>query len=164
MHYDNVLSLRGGLLPILIPFPIPDLWRSTSLGYADDAERRLASEAPDRDGRWVMPGWSILLVCGSHWSLAHDFQSKSLPRGWLNAIAFPFCKSQVCAAKHATGQWKLAVWMMVITLTTEAANASMQEGAVCCASLMSVQEQEFIYLLLVWLNCSAGEAPDRAAV
>lgn len=123
-----------------------------------------ASEVLDRDVMWVMPGWSILLICMSHWSLAHDFQGKSLPRGWLTTIAFPFCKSQVCAAKHTTRQWKLAVWMMVITLTTEAANASLQEGAVRWASLMSVLEQEFIYLHLVWLNCSAGEALDRAVV
>lgn len=86
------------------------------------------------------------------------FSRQISPRGWLNTIAFPSSKSQVCVAKHATRQWKLAVWMMVITLTTEAANASFQEGAVWWASLMSLQEQEFIYLLLVWLNCSAGEA------
>lgn len=100
----------------------------------------------------------------SHWSLERDFQGRSPPWGWLNTIAFPSSKSQVCVAKHATRQWKLAVWMMVITLTTEAANASFQEGAVWWASLMSVQEQEFIYLLLVWLNCSAGEASDRVSV
>lgn len=92
------------------------------------------------------------------------FSRQISPWGWLNTIAFPSSKSQVCVAKHATRQWKLAVWMMVITLTTEAANASFQEGAVWWASLMSVQEQEFIYLLLVWLNCSAGEASDRVSV
>lgn len=75
------------------------------------------------------------------------FSRQISPRGWLNTIAFPSSKSQVCVAKHATRQWKLAVWMMVITLTTEAANASFLEGAVWWASLMSVQEQEFIYLL-----------------
>lgn len=92
------------------------------------------------------------------------FSRQISPWGWLNTIAFPSSKSQVCVAKHATRQWKLAVWMMVITLTTEAANASFQEGAVWWASLMSVQEQEFIYLPLVWLNCSAGEASDRVSV
>lgn len=74
------------------------------------------------------------------------------PRGWLNTIAFPSSKSQVYAAKHATRQWKLAVWMMVITLTTQAANVSFQEGAVCWAFLMRVQGQEFIYLPSLWLN------------
>lgn len=86
------------------------------------------------------------------------FSRQISPRGWLNTIAVPSSKSQVCAAKHATQQWKLAVWMMVITLATEAANASFQEGAVWWASLMSVQEQEFIYLLEVWLNCIAGRS------
>ena len=92
------------------------------------------------------------------------FSRQISPWGWLNTIAFPSSKSQVCVAKHTTRQWKLAVWMMVITLTTEAANASFQEGAVWWASLMSVQEQEFIYLLLVWLNCSAGEASGSVSV
>lgn len=75
------------------------------------------------------------------------FSRQISPRGWLNTIAVPSSKSQVCAAKHATRQWKLAAWMMVITPATEAANASFQEGAVWWASLMSAQEQEFIYLL-----------------
>lgn len=52
------------------------------------------------------------------------FSRQISPRGWLNTIAFPSSKSRVCVAKHATRQWKLAVWMMVITLATEAANAS----------------------------------------
>lgn len=68
-------------------------------------------------------------VCSSHWSPEHDFKGESLPRGWLNTIAFPSSKPQVCAAKHATRQWELAAWMMVITAAAEAANASLQEGA-----------------------------------
>lgn len=88
--------------------------------------------------------------------ISAQVSSQISPWGWLNTIAFPSFKSQVCVAKHTTRQCKLAVWMMVITLTTEAANASFQEGAVWWASLMSVQGQEFIYLLM-WLNYSAGK-------
>lgn len=31
----------------------------------------------ERDVRWVMPTWTVVLVCMSHWSF--DFQGKSLP-------------------------------------------------------------------------------------
>lgn len=103
------------------------------------------SERLDRDVRKIMP---MKTLCLAELLIAWvPFSRQISPRGWLNTIAVPSSKSQVCAAKHATRQWKLAVWMMVITLSPEAANASFQEGAVWWASLMSVQEQEFIYLL-----------------
>lgn len=98
--------------------------------------------------RWKKNNAQMKTLCLAELLIAWvPFSRQISPRGWLNTIAVPSSKSQVCAAKHATRQWKLAVWMMVITLATEAANASFQEGAVWWASLMSVQEQEFIYLL-----------------
>lgn len=92
------------------------------------------------------------------------FSRQNTPWGWFNTIAFAPSDSQVCVAKHTSRQWEAAAWVMVITLTSKSANASFQEGAVRWASLMSVQEEEFIYLLLVWLNPRASVASDRVVV
>lgn len=87
------------------------------------------------------------------------------PGGWLNTTALLSSKPKVYVqAKQANRQWELAAWMMVIALSAEAANSSFWEGAVWWASLMSVQELKFIYLLTVWLNCSSGTALRKAVV
>lgn len=90
--------------------------------------------------RWKNNAW-MEIVCWSAWVIDHFtwFSRRISPWGWLNTIALPSSsKSLVCVTKHATRQWRLAVWMMVITLTTEAANASFLEEAVWWASVMSV--------------------------
>lgn len=74
----------------------------------------------DRDLRRIMPGWKRFACL--HEPLITWFSRQISPRGWLNTIAFPSSRSQVCVAKHTARQWNLAVWMMVITLPTEAAS------------------------------------------
>lgn len=149
--YTSVLNLKNNVYRSDISSQNMYLWKQVSAVL-------------DRDVKWLMPGTECVSCLHEPLITCWGFSRQICPRGWLSTIAFPSPKSQVCVAEHTSRQWKLAVWMMVITHTAETTNASFQEGAVWWASLMSAREQEFIYLLLVWLNCSCGETSDRVVV